>query len=116
MLKSIFSSKTNKTKETNLNVFLVYTFHEFSPYSSQMYGNSRQGGCGLCQRFYNGEIAMGNSLWISHHEHSWPGGEGLAKGPRVCPVRLEAFHSGPEYKDIIPWNVRKLPTNRQVLL
>ena len=29
---------------------------------------------------------------------------------------LEAFHSGAEYKDIIPWNVRKLPTNRQVLL
>jgi hypothetical protein len=29
---------------------------------------------------------------------------------------LEAFHSGDENKDIIPWNDRKLPTNRQVLL
>ena len=29
---------------------------------------------------------------------------------------LKAFHSGDEYEDIIPWNVWKLPTNRQVLL
>ena len=29
---------------------------------------------------------------------------------------LEAFHSGADYKDIIPWATRKLPTTRQVLL
>ena len=69
---------------------------------------------------FNGEIAIGKVYGFHTLTTRGQAEKSLLGDPEsaLSGKWLKALHSGDEYADIIPWNVRNLPgpTNRQILL